>query len=222
MKGKLIIIEAGDGSGKATQAARLYEHLAKDGKDVCKVEYPDYKSESSALVKMYLRGDFGESADAVNAYTASTFYAVDRYASYQMKWKKLYENGAVIIADRYTTSNMVHQAGKIQNEAERNDFLEWLCDLEFVKMGLPKPDLVIFLDMPPQISDKLLQKRGTSSGSRDIHERDKEYLHHCYAVYKDMTEKYGWKTVECVKNGQVRSVEEIHNDVYALVKKVIE
>ena len=103
----------------------------------------------------------------------------------------------------------------------KNDFLEWLCDLEFVKMDLPRPDLVIFLDMPPQVSDKLLQKRGTSSGSKDIHERDREYLHHCYAVYKDMTEKYGWETVECVRNGQVRSVEDIHNDVYALVKKVI-
>lgn len=218
MKGKLIIIEAGDGSGKATQTSLLYRRLVSEKKKVCKVEYPDYKSESSALVKMYLRGDFGKTADAVNAYAASTFFAVDRYASYKTKWKEQYENGAVVIADRYTTSNMVHQAVKIKEMKERSNFLDWLFDLEFGKMGLPQPDMVIFLDMPPQFSDELLKVRGASSGGNDIHEADRDYLHHCYRVYKDISAKYDWKKVDCVKNGKIRSVESIHEDIYAMIK----
>lgn len=218
MKGKLIIIEAGDGSGKATQTELLYKHLVNDGKDVCKVEYPDYASESSALVKMYLRGDFGKTADSVNAYAASTFFAVDRYASYRLKWKERYDKGAVIIADRYTTSNMVHQAIKIEKLEERSAYLNWLFDLEFNKMGLPQPDLVIFLDMPPQFSDKLLQTRGTSSGNKDIHEADKNYLHHCYAVYKEIAAKYGWNCVNCIAAEKIRPIKEIHEEIYTLVK----
>ncbi|MBB5334916.1 dTMP kinase [Pectinatus brassicae] len=221
MRGKLIIIEAGDGSGKATQTSELYNRLQKEYGNVYKVEYPDYDSESSALIKMYLRGDFGNSADSVNAYAASTFFAVDRFASYQKKWKQPYEDGAIILADRYTTSNMVHQAGKIDIEEKRNEFLDWLWDLEFVKMGLPKPDLVVFLDMPVQISDKLLEKRGSSSGNRDIHEEDSGYLHHCHDVYKQMADKYGWKTVQCARAGKIRSISDIHNDIYALVNDLL-
>lgn len=222
MKGKLITIEAGDGSGKATQTALLYQKLIADKKqDICKVEYPDYKSESSALVKMYLHGDFGKTAQSVNAYAASTFFAVDRYASYKMKWQKKYEQGALIIADRYTTSNMVHQAVKITEPKRREEFLRWLFDLEFTKMELPKPDVVIFLDMPPQYSDKLLQKRNANENTKDIHERDKKYLHHCYHVYQDIAARYGWEKVSCVENGRIRNVDSIAQDVYEIVEKVL-
>lgn len=143
-KGKLIIIEAGDGSGKATQTQKLYEHLQADGYKVHKVEFPDYEADSSMLVRMYLNGDFGQHVDDVNAFAASTFFAVDRYASYRMKWKKYYEAGDIILADRYTTSNMVHQAVKITDSAERDAFLDWLWDYEFNKLALPVPDKVVF------------------------------------------------------------------------------
>ncbi|WP_182187166.1 dTMP kinase [Pectinatus frisingensis] len=221
MKGKLITIEAGDGSGKATQTTLLYERLSNESKNVYKFAYPDYNSESSSLVKMYLRGDFGQSADDVNAYAASTFFAVDRYASYHMYWKKLYENGATILVDRYTTSNMVHQAVKISDPDKRQDFLDWLCDLEFIKMGLPEPDLVIFLDMPPQLSNQLLSQRTPAVNKRDIHERDSRYLYHCYNVYKQMAKKYHWQTVTCTENNTLRTVDSIHQDVYQLTKKFI-
>ena len=145
MKGKLFIIEGGDGSGKATQTKLLTEHLKKDGYPVMAVSYPDYDSDSSALVKMYLRGDFGRDADAVNPYAASAFFAVDRFASYQMKWKAFYDQGGIVIADRYTTSNMLYQMIKIDDAALRKAYLDWLEDFEFRKMGLPEPDAV-FLD----------------------------------------------------------------------------
>ena len=158
-KGKLIIIEAGDGSGKATQTKALYDHLCREGYRVHRIEFPDYAADSSMLVRMYLRGDFGGHAEDVNAYAASTFFAVDRYASYRMKWKKAYEAGAIILADRYTTSNMVHQAVKLTDKAEREAFLDWLWDFEFHKLGLPVPDKVVFLDMDPEVADRLIAAR---------------------------------------------------------------
>ena len=159
VKGKLIIIEAGDGCGKATQTKLLYDRLNQAGYKVKKVEYPDYESPACTPVKMYLQGEFGGHVDDVNAYAASVLFAVDRYASYRMKWKKDYEEGTIILADRYTTSNMVHQAVKIEDRKMRDEFLSWLWDTEFTKMGLPVPDKVIFLNMPPDISNKLIDNR---------------------------------------------------------------
>ena len=197
-KGKLIIIEAGDGSGKATQTKALYEHLCREGYRVHRVEFPDYAADSSMLVRMYLRGDFGGHAEDVNAYAASTFFAVDRYASYRMKWKKAYEAGAIILADRYTTSNMVHQAVKLTDMEERESFLDWLWDFEFNKLGLPVPDKVVFLDMDPEVADRLIAARAVAQAQeRDIHERDKEYLHRCHAAYEELAKKYGWTRVAC-------------------------
>jgi dTMP kinase len=217
-KGKLIIIEAGDGSGKATQARALYEHLAADGCRVHRIEFPDYASDSSALVRMYLDGKFGEHADDVNAYAASTFFAVDRYASYRVKWKKYYEAGDLILADRYTTSNMVHQAVKLTDQSERENFLDWLWDFEFEKLGLPVPDLVIFLDMEPAISDRLITRRGREEGqTRDIHERDRKYLYRCHEAYEQLTAKYHWQRIVCSAYGEPRTVEDIHKDVYNIV-----
>ena len=161
-KGRLVILEAGDGSGKATQTKLLEERLIAEGRRVRPVEFPDYGSPSSALVRMYLGGDFGERASSVNAYAASAFFAVDRYASYQMKWRKELEAGAIVLADRYTTANMVHQAVKIEDAKEREAFLSWLEDFEYEKLALPRPDLVIFLDMEPDVSRRLIATRNIS------------------------------------------------------------
>lgn len=221
-KGRLIILEAGDGSGKATQTRELYKHLAADGRRIHRVEFPDYGAESSVLVRMYLGGSFGSHAEDVNAFAASTFFAVDRYASYHMKWKKYYEAGDIILADRYTTSNMVHQAVKIEDVARREEFLDWLWDFEFVKLGLPVPDLVVFLDMDPAVSDRLIAARAREQNqAEDIHERDKSYLHRCHAAYGLLAEKYGWQRIACSSCGQPRAVEDIHQDVYDAVQRIL-
>lgn len=221
-KGKLIIIEAGDGSGKATQTQKLYEHLQADGYNVHKVEFPDYEADSSMLVRMYLNGDFGQHVDDVNAFAASTFFAVDRYASYRMKWKKYYEAGDIILADRYTTSNMVHQAVKITDSAERDAFLDWLWDYEFNKLALPVPDKVVFLDMAPNVADKLIDARAEASNqAKDIHEQDTSYLHRCHAAYVWLAKKYGWDTVKCDDGSKPKSIEAIHQAVYKAVKTIL-
>lgn len=222
-KGKLITIEAGDGSGKATQTKALYDRLLAEGYQVLKVEYPDYQSESSALVRMYLGGEFGQQAENVSAYGASTFFAVDRYASYLLKWRQAYEAGWIILADRYTTSNMVHQAVKLKDSAEREEFLTWLWDFEFGRLQLPVPDRVIYLDMPPEISDRLINSRAAKDSSRkkDIHEKDTSYLHHCYRAYNEVAEKYGWVKISCAQQGNLRTVQDIHEDVYQAVKEIL-
>ena len=221
-KGKLIIIEAGDGSGKATQTQKLYEHLQADGYKVHKVEFPDYKADSSMLVRMYLNGDFGQHVDDVNAFAASTFFAVDRYASYRMKWKKYYEAGDIILADRYTTSNMVHQDVKITDSAERDAFFDWLWDYEFNKLALPVPDKVVFLDMAPNVADKLIDARAEASKqAKDIHEQDTSYLHRCHAAYVWLAKKYGWDKVKCDDGSKPKSIEAIHQAVYKAVKTIL-
>lgn len=222
-KGKLITIEAGDGSGKATQTKALYDRLLAEGYQVLKVEYPDYQSESSALVRMYLGGEFGQQAENVSAYGASAFFAVDRYASYLLKWRQAYESGWIILADRYTTSNMVHQAVKLKDSAEREEFLTWLWDFEFVRLQLPVPDRVIYLDMPPEISDRLINSRAAKDSSRkkDIHEKDTSYLHHCHRAYNEVAEKYGWVKISCAQQGNLRTVQDIHEDVYQAVKEIL-
>lgn len=222
-KGKLITIEAGDGSGKATQTKALYDRLLAEGYQVLKVEYPDYQSESSALVRMYLGGEFGQQAENVSAYGASAFFAVDRYASYLLKWRQAYESGWIILADRYTTSNMVHQAVKLKDSAEREEFLTWLWDFEFGRLQLPVPDRVIYLDMPPEISDRLINSRADKDSSRqkDIHEKDTSYLHHCHRAYNEVAEKYGWVKISCAQQGNLRTVQDIHEDVYQAVKEIL-
>lgn len=216
-KGKLIVIEAGDGSGKATQTRKLFERLNSQGYSVKKISFPDYQSPSSALVKMYLNGDFGSHVDDVDAYAASTFYAVDRYASYKMNWKKFYEASDIILADRYTTSNMVHQAVKISDDSERDKFLDWLDDFEYVKLKLPRPDLVIFLDMPPEITEKLIIERNKT----DIHELDREYQRRCYNSYKELAQKYNWIKIDCCIGEELRTIEEIHEDIFKVCLKLI-
>lgn len=223
MKGNLIIIEAGsDASGKATQTKRLFTRMKNERYNIRKVEYPNYKSSSSALVKMYLNGEFGYRPEDVNAYAASTFYSVDRYASYTKEWKRYYQNGGIVLADRYTTSNMVHQASKLEDEEERNKYLDWLWDLEFVKLGLPVPDMVIFLDVPPVISNGLMCNRNnkiTGGSKKDIHESDSEYLRKTYVNACRIAEKYNWKRIQCIEGSFLRSIEDIHDEIYNYVVK---
>lgn len=223
MNGKLIIIEAGDGSGKATQTEKLYNRLIEDGINVRKVTFPDYKSNSSALIKMYLNGEFGTRPESVNPYAASSFYAVDRYASYKQNWEEFYKQGGIVIADRYTTSNMVHQAVKILGQEEKEAFLDWLWDLEFIKFGLPIPDVVIFLDMPPIYSRALRKERAKKHGELvpDIHERDEKYLENCYVNYRTVADKYHWQQIQCIQNQRLKDVDEIHEEVYQTVQNII-
>ena len=219
-KGKLFIIEAGDGSGKETQTHLLAERLQREGRRIVSVAFPDYKADSSMLVRMYLRGDFGTRADDVNAYAASTFFAVDRYASYRMKWGRDYESGAVILADRYTTSNMVHQTVKIGGAAERDAYLDWLYDLEFRKMGLPVPDAVFFLDMEPRAAGRLIAMRAKKKGTApDIHERDPAYLVRAYEAYVLLAARYGWVRIPSSAEGEPLPIAEIHERLYGEVVK---
>lgn len=221
MKGKLIIVESGsDASGKATQAKKLYERLVKDGYNVRRIEYPNYKSDSSALVKMYLNGDFGKDPNDVSPYVASTFFAVDRYASYKKEWEEFYLNGGIVLADRYTTSNMVHQASKLTKE-EKDKFLEWLWNFEFEMYKLPVPDCVLFLNMPPECSRKLMEERAnkfTGTQEKDIHESNSEYLNECYNNALYIARKYDWINIECTENGRLKSIDEIHEEIYGVVK----
>jgi dTMP kinase len=223
MAGYLIILEGGDACGKATQTKLLHEHLQKDGEQVRSVSFPDYDSPSSTLVKMYLGGAFGKDADAINPYAASTFYAVDRFASYQMKWKTFFKEGGIILADRYTTSNMLYQMIKFNTTQERQTYLQWLCDLEFYKMGLPVPDLVILLDMPLQVSEKLMSQRKGKTGGRtgDIHEKNREFLTKCHHAYHELAKTYGWQKIDCTKGEELRSPDDIHLDIYTKVKALL-
>lgn len=224
LKGKVIVIEGCDGSGKATQTNKLYERLSIEGYKVKKVEYPNYNSDSSALVKMYLKGEFGSDPEDVNPYVASTFYAVDRFASYKTDWKKFYDDGGIIIADRYTTANMVHQASKITNLEEKSDFLNWLWEFEFKIFGLPLPDCVFFLDMPPEYSRKLMEERAnkiTGDKDKDIHEKDYDYLVHSYNNSCEISEKYNWYTIRCVIDENIKSIEDIHDEIYKEIKERI-
>ena len=221
-KGKLIIMEAGDASGKATQTRFLYEHLMNDGRNVTRVSFPDYGSDSSALVRMYLRGDFGAQAADVDAYAASAFFAVDRYASFHTKWGVEYRRGGIILSDRYTTSNLAHQAVKLVDEKARQEYFSWLEDFEYGRLGLPRPDLVVFLDMPPEASDRLLAARAKEKGKADIHEKDKDYLHRVHDVYAEVAKQFGWTRIVCGNGATPRRPEEIAEDVYRAVYPVLD
>lgn len=223
MKGKLIIIEGSDGSGKATQTKKLYDRLEQNNYNIKKVEFPNYNSESSALVKMYLRGDFGKHAEDVDPYVCSTFFAVDRYASFKTEWEEFYNNGGIIICDRYTTSNMIHQASKMEVE-ERDKYLEWLNDLEFNLYKIPKPDCVIFLDVPVEMSQKLMKDRNnkiTGESEKDIHESDFDYLKKSYENSLYIAKKYDWQRINCIKDDNMRTIDDIHEEIYSIVEDKI-
>ena len=222
--GKLFVIDGTDGSGKQTQSNLLKERLKKDGIDFKSVSFPNYDSPSSTLVKMYLEGDFGENQKDVSPYIASTFYAADRYATYKKDFEEYYNNGGIIIADRYTTSNMIHQAGIIKDKQEREKFLKWLWDFEFNLYGLPIPTEVIFLNMPPDYTEKLIQDREnkiTHEKQKDIIEKNKQNTIDAYNNALELVKKYNWYEIKCVKADKIRTIEDINGEIYELVKKKI-
>ncbi len=216
-KGRLIVIEGVDGSGKATQAKLLFEALEEKDLPARKVSFPDYDSDSSALVKMYLRGDFGSQPGDVNAYAASAFYAVDRYASFKKDWQGFYETGGIVVADRYTTSNAVHQCSKLPEE-QWPDFLQWLFHFEYELLGIPAPDRVLFLQTEAAVTEKLLLKRYGGDASReDIHEADREYMARSRRAAVYCAQRLGWTTVHCTRAGQMRTVEDIHGEIMEIL-----
>ncbi len=217
----LIVLEGLDGSGKGTQTALLAEALVKQGRSLRQITFPDYDSPSSALVRMYLNGEFGTDPEDVNPYAASAFYAVDRFASFRKDWKKDYDRGSVILCDRYATSNMVYQMGKSPRK-EWDRYLEWVEDFEYGKLGLPRPDLVLYLDMPVEVSQKLLlQRYHGDSGKKDIHESHLEFLRSCGECARYAGEKLHWKVVPCSMDGQPLPVEEIHKSVLEQVEQAL-
>jgi len=222
--GKLFVIDGTDGSGKQTQFNKLKERLEAEGVNLKVVSFPNYEHESSSLVKMYLRGEFGQNAQEVSPYIASTFYAADRYATFKTEYEEFYKNGGIILADRYTTANMVHQAGKIKDKAEREKFLAWLWDFEFNLYGLPVPTKAFFLNMPTEYAIKLMETREnkfTHEAKKDIHERDKNHLLDAYNAACDLVQKYDWHEVKCVKGNEIRTIEDIHEEIYQEIKKYI-
>lgn len=218
--GYLLTIEAPDASGKSTQVNALCEKLKKDGYNVRLIRFPNYGTDACKPVELYLNGVLGSSPEDTGAYAASVFFAVDRYFSYQTDWKNDLENpGTVIILDRYTTSNAIHQLAKIKDDNEKTAFLDWLYDFEFSKLNLPLPDDTIFLDVPPEVSLKLLKKRASedSSHNTDIHEASADYLKSCYNAALFAAEKKGWKRIVCSKDGNMRSVDDISSEIYLYV-----
>ena len=217
----LVVIEGVDGSGKQTQSQMLFDRLSEKF-EVKRLAFPNYESDTSTLVKMYLGGQFGNKPEDVNAYASSTFYAADRIGSYLKEWKTDYEDGKFILCDRYTTSNAVHQAGKLEGE-KKDKYLEWLFDYEYNLLGLPKPDFVFFLDVPVEVSRKLMENRNnkiTGEQEKDIHEKNAEYLENSYKNALYVAKKCGWNVIECVKEGKLRSIEDINDEIYNLVMNV--
>ena len=220
--GKLIVIEGTDGSGKSTQFRLLTEAVEQAGYEFRKLVFPQYKEESSALIRMYLGGQFGDKPSDVNAYAASAFYAVDRYASYKKVWGQWYEEGGLVLSDRYTTSNAVHQASK-EPEGGRAEFLRWLYEFEYDKLGLPRPDLTIYLDVPTEYTEQLMRAREAATGTTaDIHEQDLGYLATCREMGRTAAEYYGWTVIHCVRDGKMRSIEEIHEEILGRVMACLE
>lgn len=222
--GTLIIIEGGDGSGKATQTKALVERLMAEGKAVRSVSFPNYDSGAAMPIKMYLAGEFGKDVNDVNPYVASTMYAIDRFASFRTDWQEFYNKGGIIIADRYTTSNMVHQMVKYEDSMERSQFLDWLEDFEYRKFGLPQPDAVCLLDVPLQVTSNLMAERMGKTGGEtgDIHEGNLVYLQSVHDAYDELVGRYHWHRISCVDDQlQMRSIDDIHEDVYKSIQNLI-
>ncbi len=216
---KLVVVEGLDGSGKSTQVKMLGDYFAANSIECTKIKLPDYDSPSSTLVNMYLAGEFGTRAEDVNAYAAGAFYAVDRFASFSLKWKKDYEAGKLILADRYTTSNFIYQMGKLPNEGW-DEYIEWSSDFEYNKINIPQPDVVIFLDMPVEISAGLLSKRYEGEEQKkDVHEKNVEFLNKCRESALYVAKKQGWNIVKCSDRVKPYSPQKIHEEIVGILKE---
>lgn len=221
MNGKLIVIEGLDGSGKSTQIEILKKRLAECGKTVKQIKLPDYDNKSSTLVKMYLGGEFGSDPADVNTYAASLFYTVDRYANYKNVWKDDYLNGSLILADRYTTSNAVHQTVKLPKD-KWDSYLDWLFETEYEKVGIPKPDQVIFLDMDVDISQKLMSKRYCGEeAKKDVHEANVDYLKKCHEAALYTAKRFGWTVIKCYDGEEPLSIDKISEEIFEKVREML-
>ena len=221
MSGKLIVFEGTDGSGKATQAGLLCRHLEREGIPFREIDFPRYGKPSAAMVQEYLDGNLGKRPGDVSAYAASLFFSMDRYASYKQDWGGFYESGGLVVANRYTTSNAVHQASKLL-KSERKAYLDWLFDLEYNKLGLPKPDLVLYLDMPIEITERMMRRREADTHTHaDIHEQDAAYLRRCRESAREVVDQCGWTVIHCGRDGEPRSVEDIAAEVWRRVREAL-
>lgn len=221
MSGKLIVFEGTDGSGKATQTELLCRELERRGTAYRRLTFPRYQDESSALIRLYLNGAFGNHPDDVNAYAAATFFAVDRYASYKQDWGSFYQSGGLLVADRYTTSNAVHQTVKLPPE-ERVAFLDWLFDFEYRLLGLPAPTRVLYLDIPTELTERMMRRRERETNTKaDIHERDEAYLRLCRENAAFVTEYCGWTKIDCTDGGALLPAEEIHRIVLEKISDLL-
>ncbi len=224
MKGQLIVIAGTDGSGKATQTEILAENLRKAGKDVEVIEFPQYGRKSAGLAEEYLNGKYG-TADEVGPYRGSVFFACDRYDA-SFKIKKWLEQGKIVISNRYAESNMGHQGGKIKERAEREKFWKWVEHLEYDIFGIPKPDITIFLYVPPEIGQELVDKKGSreyiNGKKKDLHEEDLGHLKNASEAYLHLLEVHpDWVKVECMKGNAIMAKEEIGKKIIKLVKEKI-
>mgnify|MGYP003582778602 FL=1 len=221
----LISIEGTDSSGKQTQAKMLYDYFLEKGMNVRQISFPDYKSDSSALVKMYLNGDFGKEPGDVSAQVASIFFACDRFASFRTSWKKYYDQGDIIISDRYTSSNIINQASKIENYDERLKFIDWIENMEYSVFVIPEPDITIFLNMPYEKSLELMKNRNNKiSGekSKDIHESNRDYLKKSYENAVDICNRLSWNKIDCVgSDGNIKTPEAIHEEISKTVEGIM-
>ena len=218
MRGRLIVFEGTDGAGKATQAGLMARRLAAEGMSFREIDFPRYGNPFAEPARLYLAGALGARPGDVSACAASVFYAVDRYASYREDWGRDYEAGELILANRYTTSNAVHQASKLER-AEREAFLSWLFDLEYRRLELPEPDLVVYLDLPTEISGQMLRLREAATHTAaDIHERDDAYLRRCRESASEIVRSLGWRRIDCSRGGAIRTPEDIHQEVWDLVR----
>ncbi len=221
---KLVVIEGVDSSGKQTQTEKLFQKISSMNLKTEKIVFPNYESDTSSLVKMYLGGKFGANANDVNPYMASAFFAVDRVGSIKCEWADRLNSADVVIADRYVTSNMIHQASKIENAQDKDVFLDWVYDFEYGKLELPKPDLIIFLDMPVKYALELMKNRPNkidSSDVKDIHESDANYLNKSYENAVSVADKYGWHKISCVKDGKIRTIDDISEEIFEAFKTII-
>lgn len=221
--GLFITIDGLDGSGKGTQSDLLCAWLREQGYRVKELSFPCYGQKSAVPVEMYLHGELGARPEDTNAFAASAFFSVDRYLSYRTDWKRDADDpDTVIISNRYTTANAVHQLSKLPKE-QWQDFLAWLWDFEFARLGLPKPDVILYLEMLPEISMRLVEHRSAETGQKkDIHELSADHLEKSYQAALYASETLGWTRLRCFEGTEPRPIDAIHREITGIVKPYLE
>ena len=217
MENRLIVIEGLDGGGKSTQL----ELIKKVYPDFRYITFPNYNSPSGEIVTNYLKGVYNEENSLVSAYTASCFYAVDRYTSYKTDWEKDIKSGKTVISARYVSSNAMYQMTKLPEE-KWEDYLDWLYDMEYNKFGMPKPLGTIFLDMPTEVSRKLLLKRYNGDETKlDLHESNLNFMNDCRKAAEYVAKKEGWTIISCSENGEPLPIDLIHREIIKKIKELL-